>query len=360
MSDPRLSGPEHLPFSGSAGFWLYADDVAYSRDRRWIAVYAEGSDQHGDLVDAHQLIWDANAPEGPPAVVGSMPSLAIALSPDGRLLYVLTQQPALAVIDVTTGAIVNSHDLPPGLVPLPTFDINPAEQGGDLSDILEISPDGSVVALAVGDDVVLLDSATLTERLRLRGVHGRVLSVRFSPDGRLLATGSADRMAVVWEVAAGTGLKRLAGHGGPVLALAFSPGGDTLYTGGADHRVLVWDLAGLRRFVAMVAAVDAPSTRAEIAVPSPDGRDIVFVGSPTKNGSLQFFDVSTGVLDPAVADPYGDPLAVWLPPDRGHGHSLGPAGVGPQQPADHRRAGGRRRQGHRPDDHSRRAAAAGR
>src|SRR5262249_44635028 len=67
----------------------------------------------------------------------------------------------------------------------------------------------------------------------LKGHSGIVLRVRFSPDGKLLATGSVDGTAALWD-AAGKRLHTLRGHRG-VLTLAFHPDGSRLATGGAGE-----------------------------------------------------------------------------------------------------------------------------
>ena len=63
-----------------------------------------------------------------------------------------------------------------------------------------------------------------------------VNAVAFSPDGRLLATGSADQTARIWDAASGQERTRLA-HGEGVAAVAFSPDGRLLATGSADKTV---------------------------------------------------------------------------------------------------------------------------
>jgi hypothetical protein len=68
----------------------------------------------------------------------------------------------------------------------------------------------------------------------------------FSPDGLLLAHGRG-REIVVWDVGSGKELGRLKGHQGAVCAGAFAPNGKTLATGSADTTVLVWDVAALTR-----------------------------------------------------------------------------------------------------------------
>jgi WD40 repeat protein len=49
-----------------------------------------------------------------------------------------------------------------------------------------------------------------------------VFSVAFSPDGRTLASGSADNTIKLWDVASGRELRTLAGHTDGVISIAFA------------------------------------------------------------------------------------------------------------------------------------------
>ncbi|MFE2548011.1 WD40 repeat domain-containing protein [Streptomyces sp. NPDC059355] len=121
------------------------------------------------------------------------------------------------------------------------------------------SPDGRFLAGAVGgnghnaiDRNVLVRDVTDPARPQaLSGAQvsdrGVLMSLAFSQDDRLPATGSADGVVRLWNTAdpargitlAGS----LTGHQNLVGALAFSPDGRTPVGGGADTTVRLWDVA---------------------------------------------------------------------------------------------------------------------
>lgn len=77
----------------------------------------------------------------------------------------------------------------------------------------------------------------------LTGHSGRVLSLSFSPDGTLLASGSVDNTLRLWRVESPSLLRTMQGHPFQVLSIAYSPSGSALATGSDDGLVRIWQVS---------------------------------------------------------------------------------------------------------------------
>lgn len=112
---------------------------------------------------------------------------------------------------------------------------------------IDFSPDGKLIATGGGEpsrsgEVKLWDVATGALVRTLGTLHSdTVFGVRFSPDGSKLATAAADKFLKVTNVADGKELKSFEGHTHHVLAVDWSSDGKQLVTGGADNVLKVWD-----------------------------------------------------------------------------------------------------------------------
>jgi WD40 repeat protein len=105
-------------------------------------------------------------------------------------------------------------------------------------------------------------------------------TLAFSPNGRFLASGSADRTVEVWDTASGKRADVLAGHTAPATAIGFDPDGTTLLSSSTDGTVIAWDLEGDRRVVRQIAPADQTSDSQKTqVVPSPDGARLSYLYS---------------------------------------------------------------------------------
>jgi WD40 repeat protein len=126
---------------------------------------------------------------------------------------------------------------------------------------LTFSPDGRHLLSASEDGTARIwNAATGAPERVLKGGEGAMLQAQYSPDGKRVATAGADGSVRIWNVAGGDPLV-FYGHEGPVTSVGFSHDGKRIVSGGKDGTVRVWDTADgsmrvvLSRYDAAVTAV---------------------------------------------------------------------------------------------------------
>jgi WD40 repeat protein len=104
---------------------------------------------------------------------------------------------------------------------------------------------GNYIIICTQGEIRLWEVASGREVRSLSGHTSWVNSVAFSPDGRLLASGSHDKTIKLWEVASGREVRSLTGHTDEVTSVAFSPDGRLLASGSRDETIKLWDISDL-------------------------------------------------------------------------------------------------------------------
>jgi len=199
--------------------------IAFSPDGTILASGA-GADVFSDEKTAEVKLWEVAS--GKP--LASLPGhkfavYALAFTPDGRTLVTAGTDGVMKLWDVSRRK--------------EQFSVS--WQQGPIGAVA-ISLDGKTLAAERRNQVVLWDLHKRRERLAFPYL-GRVDTLAFSPDNKMLAVGStANTVVTIWDAETAERHMTLKGHTGWIRCLAFTPDGHTLVSGSVDKTVKLWDM----------------------------------------------------------------------------------------------------------------------
>ena len=189
---------------------------------------------------------------------------------------------------------------------------------GDKVMAVAFSPDGKTLATGGADRTIkLVDVETLKVRATLEGHVDAVGSLAFSPDGSTLVSAGWDRVVRFWDPVSGKESGRLASrHPEEIRSLAFSPDGSVLATGCADWKVRLWDVATKTERAVLEGH---RGTVYSVAI-SPDG-SVLATGSGDQ--TVKLWNLATGKLEATLIGHESGVTSVAFTPD---GEALASAG----------------------------------
>ncbi|MFM6818665.1 MAG: hypothetical protein ACKPKB_21065, partial [Dolichospermum sp.] len=109
------------------------------------------------------------------------------------------------------------------------------------------SPNGKLLASGSDDKIIILWDLATKKHSILEG-HGEysssrgINSIAFSPDSQFLISGSDDKTIKLWDINLGLAIYTFIGHEKRVYAVAFSPLGKLIASGSKDKTVKMWSL----------------------------------------------------------------------------------------------------------------------
>jgi WD40 repeat protein len=145
------------------------------------------------------------------------------------------------------------------------------------------------------------------QAVMLKGHEGEVHMVAFAPDGKTMASASADRTVKLWDLATCRVIRSLSGHNDRILFVTYSPDGKTLASAGWDRTVILWDPLTGRQGQVLGGHEDAVTA----AVFSPDGT-LLATASRDKTATLR--ELSTGKVK-TLRGHKGEVASVAFSPD---------------------------------------------
>ncbi|WP_166825765.1 protein kinase domain-containing protein [Thalassoroseus pseudoceratinae] len=153
---------------------------------------------------------------------------ALAYSPDGSRFVAATWNSQAGIYDAESGELL----------------VRLRHDGQYVHDVC-YSPDGRLIATGSNDPngpVRIWDAQTGRPIRSIKGHTDAVLDVEFSPDGERLLSSSYDNTARLWDWKTGEPLQQYVGHFWWVWSASFSPDGLRIVTGSQDGTAIVWDV----------------------------------------------------------------------------------------------------------------------
>ncbi|KAI0066995.1 WD40 repeat-like protein [Artomyces pyxidatus] len=164
---------------------------------------------------------------------------------------------------------------------------------------VRFSADGKFLATGCNRTAQIYDTKSGAKTCVLKDEHAAktgdlyIRSVCFSPDGKFLATGAEDKQIRIWDIAKRRIRNIFDGHQQEIYSLDFSFDGRLIVSGSGDKTARIWDMAdGSSKTLAIhePEAIDSGVTSVAI---SPDGR---LVAAGSLDTIVRLWDVATGAL----------------------------------------------------------------
>jgi WD40 repeat protein/tRNA A-37 threonylcarbamoyl transferase component Bud32 len=176
----------------------------------------------------------------------------------------------------------------------------------ELRNPLAFSPDGKLLASFSSDRVQILDVASGSRLGASQELMDRVFGLAFAPAGTCLAVVEASGKLTQLDAKTLATVARTNAHNGFVQGLAFSPDGKILATCGSDQTIQLWSLDPLKR----ITALKGHQNEVWAVAFAPNGETLA---SASKDGTIKLWQTRPPRLPPNLLEDTSFPL--WFSTD---------------------------------------------
>jgi WD40 repeat protein len=265
------------PVGRLEGHTSWICELIFSTDGLWL--YSASADQT-------IRIWDVEQQQCLTTLHGSTDEVyGLAISPDGTTLASASKDGAVAFWDACPG----QGQEQPRVIPLDKR-------------LLALAPDSRVLAAPQEGIVRLFDLSTSKEIDKIPELGSDVSTVAYSPDGRLLVSGSLNGRIRVWNCPERRLLWEVGDSNAPIDFSTFRSDGMRFLSVDAKGQAIWWDTFTWQQVGTSMVKLESVSMGAAV---SPDGR-LLAIGR--RSGTVHWLNAETGELRAATSTAHRHPV----------------------------------------------------
>ncbi|MGA9210270.1 MAG: c-type cytochrome domain-containing protein [Terriglobales bacterium] len=277
----------------------FSSDIAPILQKNCLACHSSAAKMGGFVMESYDLLMKGGK-DGPTIVPGRSEQSRLVQMLEGkvqpRMPFGADPLPATDIAALKAWIEAGAKGPAAGeaartLAPVTIPDIKPKAPAVSPVVSLKFSPDGRILAVGGYKEVRLMDASTGKVIRTLEGHADYVRSIVFSPDGKQLLAGGGPPQQwgeiKVWDVATGALLRTMRGHADCIYSVAVSPDGKLVASGSYDKSIHIWDAQTGKDLKTLLDHIDAVFAVAF----SPDGK---LLASGSQDRSVKIWNVASG------------------------------------------------------------------